>query len=80
MLEIIKEVEEMVGGLIVRYEDLVADEATLTRMERQLGLQVDRGVLDVRVGGSDKRNKRLNLVDRAVLAGVTRRVRHAYGY
>ncbi|HYE37886.1 sulfotransferase [Methylocaldum sp.] len=45
---------DKLGALLVRYEDLIAGKAHLDEIEAYLGIHIDRGVLNAKVGSSER--------------------------
>lgn len=64
---------EQLGALLLSYESLT-DGSCLEHLDRFLGVQIDRSVLQVRVGGS-REKPRLGAIERWVIAALTGNLR-----
>lgn len=74
---------EDVGGLLVKYEDLVSGLLSLDALAEYCGLSIDRNVLNVRLGGSDKaasRQTRLSRLERFIIRHYTGSAARHLGY
>jgi len=63
---------ELVGGMFIRYEDLVSGGFDLQRVADYLEVdRIDAGLLEKKVGARSEGKKRLNPIQRAVIRGIT---------
>jgi hypothetical protein len=69
-----------VGGIVIRYEDLVSGGAAISALEDLLGARVDEEVLAHRISGHDGGPDRLSGVERRVIARRTGPVARRLGY
>jgi len=71
------------GGLVLRYEDLIGQPASLDALEAHLGLRLDRSVLDAQVGSSHAgrdADRWLPLSDRLLLRHAVEPLAARLGY
>ncbi|MDX1747633.1 MAG: hypothetical protein R3324_16990, partial [Halobacteriales archaeon] len=67
--------------LLIRFEDLVEDRATLSELETHLGCSVDASVLGQRVSGTDRRpDRETTVVERLAIERITGSVAETLGY
>jgi hypothetical protein len=69
-----------VGGIVIRYEDLVSGGAAISALEDLLGARVEEEVLAHRISGHDGGPDRLSGVERRVIARRTGPVARRLGY
>lgn len=70
------------GAMLVRYEDLVKGKLDLGELERYLGISVDRGVMEQKVGSSEREGRRVtvNALERWLLRREVSDVASRLGY
>lgn len=70
------------GALVLRYEELVRGSFDLRALESYLGIEVDRSLLEVKVGSSERggRKARVSSLDRWLLARATAPTARRFGY
>jgi hypothetical protein len=73
-------VAEEVGGIVLRYEDLVPGGAAGGALEERLGLALDQEVLASRISGSEAGPARLSGLERTVIERRTAPVARELGY
>jgi hypothetical protein len=71
---------EAVGGIVVRYEDLVPGGAAIGALEGLLGERLDQGVLERRISGSDDGPAGLSGLERRLIEHRTGPVASRLGY
>ncbi len=71
---------DTVGGIVIRYEDLVPGGAAIAALEGLLGGPVDEGVLANRISGSDEGPARLSGLEREIIGRRTGPVARRLGY
>jgi hypothetical protein len=69
-----------VGGIVIRYEDLVPGGAAIAALEGLLGVRVDEEVLANRISGSDCAPARLTGLERRMIERRTAPVARRLGY
>ena len=69
-----------VGGILIRYEDLVPDGAAITALEGLLGVVVDDQVLAKRIDGHEGGPSRLSELERRIIERRTRSTARLLGY
>ena len=71
---------DAVGGIVIRYEDLVPGGSAIAALEGLLGAAVDEGVLGSRISGSDRDPASLSSLERAIVERRTAPVARRLGY
>lgn len=73
---------EGLGALLVKYEDLTTEQMPIDKLDRYLGLSVDRGVLKRKVGSSERGGEkaRLNALERWLLIRAVHPLSRKLGY
>ena len=70
-----------VGGVLIKYEDLVSGTVDLQMVAEYTGLQqIDKSILDVKVGGRSKNRRPLILPEKIILDSITGSLRKRLGY
>jgi hypothetical protein len=70
-----------VGGMVIRYENLIADAASIREMTTYLGLSsIDKTLLTDKVGERGSRNAELTAREKFVIQSITGELRDRLGY